>query len=72
MNFTKSTLMIILIFTVPADSRQIELIKKGKITKVYDTYLTPFEKFMKLDNPEQYLKQGITLEIFKEQIAFPF
>jgi len=41
--------------------------KKGKITKVYDTYLTPFEKFMKLDNPEQYLKQGITLEIFKEQ-----
>ena len=36
--------------------------QKGKEKKVYDTYLTPFRKFASLDNPEQYLKHGITME----------
>jgi hypothetical protein len=28
---------------------------------VYDTYLTPYEKFTSLENPEQYLKPQTTL-----------
>lgn len=36
---------------------------KGKQKKVYDTYLTPYEKFMSLDCPEQYLKSQLTLVI---------
>jgi hypothetical protein len=35
---------------------------RGKEKKVYNTYLTPFRKFLSLPNPEQYLKPGITLE----------
>ena len=34
--------------------------KRGKIRKKYDTYLTPYEKFKSLKNPEQYLKENIT------------
>jgi hypothetical protein len=34
----------------------------GKQKKVYDMYLTPYEKLISLDNPEQYLKAGLTLE----------
>jgi len=42
--------------------------KKGKIKKKYETYLTPFEKFRTLANPEQFLKEGVTLDQL-EQIA---
>jgi len=34
---------------------------KGKIKKVYDQYLMPYEKFLSLENPEQYLWEGMTL-----------
>jgi len=34
------------------------VVKKGKINKKYDTYLTPFEKFRMLANPEQFIKEG--------------
>jgi hypothetical protein len=34
---------------------------KGKVKKVYDVLLTPFEKFKTLENCEQYLKPGMTL-----------
>jgi len=40
--------------------------KKGKINKKYDTYLTPFEKFRTLANPEQFLKEGVTLDQLKQ------
>lgn len=36
--------------------------RRGKEKKVYDTYLTPYEKFCTLENPEQYLKDTITLD----------
>jgi transposase InsO family protein len=39
---------------------------KGKIKKKYDRYLTPYEKLLSLPNPEQYLKEGITLQMLKE------
>lgn len=35
---------------------------KGKIKKKYEVYVTPIQKFLSLPNPEQYLKEGITLE----------
>ncbi len=34
---------------------------KGKVRKVYDVLLTPFEKFKSLENCEQYLKPEATL-----------
>lgn len=40
--------------------------KKGKQKKKYDTYLTSYEKLRSLDNPEQYLKKGITLRMLDE------
>lgn len=39
---------------------------KGKIKKKYDKYLTPYEKLLSLKNPEQYLREGITLQMLKE------
>lgn len=36
--------------------------ERGKITKVYKTYLTPCEKLLSIPNVEQYLKPGITKE----------
>lgn len=38
--------------------------RKGKEKKHYDTYLTPFEKFHSLEGAEQYLKEGLLLEVF--------
>jgi len=35
---------------------------KGKVRKVYKTYLTPCEKLLSIPNVEQYLKHGITKE----------
>ena len=40
--------------------------EKGKIKKKYETYLTPFEKFHSLSKPEQFLKNGVTMETLKE------
>ena len=38
----------------------------GKIKKQYNDYLTPFEKLQTLTNPEQFLKEGVTMESLKE------
>ena len=35
---------------------------RGKVKKIYDVHLTPFEKFKTLQNREQYLKPSITLD----------
>lgn len=40
---------------------------RGKITKVYNTYLTPFEKLMTLDKPSQYLKPKRSINQLKKQ-----
>ena len=37
--------------------------KPGKIKKVYDTYLTPFEKLKTIANVEQYLKPTVTITL---------
>lgn len=36
--------------------------EKGKIKKVYKTYLTPCEKLLSIENVERFLKPGITKE----------
>lgn len=36
--------------------------ERGKIKKVYKTYLTPCEKLLSIPNVEQYLRPGITAE----------
>jgi len=38
---------------------------KGKIIKKYDHYLMPYEKFLSLECPEQYLRDDITLQMIK-------
>jgi hypothetical protein len=39
--------------------------EKGKIKKVYKTYLTPCEKLLSLPNVAQYLKPGVTVASLK-------
>ena len=39
---------------------------KGRIRKKYDQYMMPYEKLLSLENPEQYLRDGITLQMIKD------
>jgi hypothetical protein len=39
---------------------------KGKIKKKYDQYMMPCEKFLSLENPEQYLRPEITLQMIRD------
>ena len=41
---------------------------KGKITKVYRTYLTPIGKLLSIPNMEKYLKEGITKEALEAEM----
>jgi transposase InsO family protein len=41
---------------------------KGKIRKVYRTYLTPCEKLLSIPNVEKYLKFGVSKESLKAQM----
>lgn len=42
---------------------------RGKVKKVYETYLTPCQKLLSLENVEQYLKPGVTKEsLIQEQM----
>ncbi len=42
--------------------------ERGKIKKVYKTYLTPCEKLLSISNVEQYLKPGITTEALRKRM----
>ncbi|TMO21430.1 integrase, partial [Pseudoalteromonas sp. S4492] len=48
---------------------EIETDDRGKEKKVYryKNMMTPYEKLLSLEKPEQYLKEGITLEKLKEK-----
>lgn len=39
---------------------------KGKQKKKYKTYLIPYEKFKSLENAQQYLQEGLTIEALDE------
>ncbi len=41
---------------------------KGKIRKVYKTYLTPCERLLSIPDVEQYLKPGITPAVLRERM----
>lgn len=48
---------------------EIRTDEKGKEKKVYryENMMTPYEKFLSLENPAQYLKEDMTLEKLKEE-----
>ena len=39
---------------------------RGKIVKKYDLYMTPFERLKSIENVEQYLKHGVTIQGLEE------
>ena len=43
------------------------VLSDGKVRKVYREYRTPLQKFLSLPSPEQYLKDGITLEALRQE-----
>lgn len=45
-----------------------EIDGKGKIKKVYRTYLTPCEKFLSVPECMKYLREGVTVESLKKQM----
>lgn len=45
-----------------------EMDAKGKITKVYRTYLTPCAKLLSIKNVERYLREGVTSTSLKAQM----
>lgn len=40
---------------------------KGKITKIYDKYMTPYEKLQTIPNWQKYLKSGITAKLLEQK-----
>ena len=40
---------------------------RGKIRKVYETYMTPCQKLLSIENVEQYLKPGVTKESINQE-----
>ena len=44
-----------------------EVLSTGKIIKHYREYKTPLQKLLSLPNPEQYLREGVTLEVLQEE-----
>src|SRR3989339_473255 len=46
----------------PCGFATITVDEKGKRYKKYDTYRTPYQAFMALEKPEQYLREGVTFD----------
>ncbi len=42
--------------------------EKGKVKKVYETYMTPVQKLLSIPECEKYLKEGVTQELLKQQM----
>jgi hypothetical protein len=67
--FHEECFNIYLNFHRPCLFATITVDAKGKQKKKYKECMTPYEKFKSLDNPEQYLKEGITIE-YLDSIAY--
>jgi len=52
-------------FHRPSAQPEIEIDKKGRKRRLYKQWLTPLEKLLSLDEPEQYLRHGRTLAALK-------
>jgi hypothetical protein len=46
----------------PCGFATISIDEKGKRHRTYETYQTPYQAFMALEKPEQYLREGVTTE----------
>jgi transposase InsO family protein len=68
-DFCKKYLNIYINYHRPCGFATIKVDKRGKEKKVYDTYLTPYEKFKTIPDCDQYLKEGVCLEIL-DRIAY--
>jgi len=66
--FYRQTLNVYLNFHRPCGFATEKTDQRGKLRKCYDTYLTPFEKFVSLPQPQRFLKPGLTLAQL-EQLA---
>jgi hypothetical protein len=66
--FYQETLNLYLNFHRPCGFATEKTDQRGKLRKCYDTYLTPFEKFLSLPHPQRFLKPGLTLAQL-EQLA---
>ena len=66
--FYKDHMNIYLNYHRPCGFATEKISDKGKIKKVYDTYLTPFEALKTRLSAEKFLKDGITMESL-EKIA---
>lgn len=64
--FYKDHLNIYLNYHRPCGFATTVIDKKGKQKKIYDTYLTPYEKLRSLEKPKQYLKKGVILKMLNE------
>lgn len=63
--FYRNHLNVYLNYHRPSAFADIVTNGRGKQTKRYHTYQTPYECFLSLDTPSQYLKNGITLEALR-------
>jgi transposase InsO family protein len=52
-------------FHRPSAQPEVEIDKKGRKRRLYKKWLTPLEKLLSLEKPEQYLRQGRTLAALK-------
>lgn len=66
--FYKTHMNIYLNYHRPCGFATETINEKGKVKKVYDTYLTPFETLKTHLNAENFLKDGVTMESL-EKIA---
>lgn len=67
--FYKNCFNFYLDFHRPCGFATIIVDKKGKEKKVYDNYMTPYEKLKSLKNASQYLKKGVSFKTL-DKIAF--
>ena len=52
-------------FHRPSAQPEVEIDKKGRKRRLYKQWLTPLEKLLSLEKPEQYLRHGRTLAALK-------
>lgn len=50
----------------PSGFATVTINDKGKCKKKYDRYLMPYEKLLSLENPGQYLKEGMTIQMIED------
>ena len=65
-HFYKTYFVTYLNFHRPSAFSTDTIDSKGKVKKVYNVHLTPFEKFKSLPDCEKYLKLGVSLESLQE------